>query len=156
MYCRCCRSALHSAKDLSSAPALWDHTTPWRECSNCSTFCAVRSSQPATSSQPLSHCCRASNSCRHSRKLLVYRAFQPCLSRLSPAVKRFWLLLKPNWRDTADIQNKLQEQTLFTRVQRGVSKGGGQLGHTALKLSLLLHVCIVCINVQGCCSNGIR
>ena len=55
---RCCSRALHSANDLSSAPALRDHTTPSLERSSCNTFWAMRSIQPAMSSQPLSHCCR--------------------------------------------------------------------------------------------------
>lgn len=63
MYCRCCSIVLHSTKDLSSAPALRDQTSPSLERSSCSTLRAMRSIQPATSSHPSSHCRRPANSC---------------------------------------------------------------------------------------------
>lgn len=69
-YCRCCSKALHSANDLSSAPALRDHTSPSLERSSWSTFCAMRSVQPAMSSHLSSHCCRAANNCTAGPPLL--------------------------------------------------------------------------------------
>jgi len=67
---RCCSRALHSANDWSSAPALRDHTTPSLERSSCNTFWAMRSIQPAMSSQPLSHCCRLVKNCSTNPEML--------------------------------------------------------------------------------------